>query len=382
MIQSILNAKQLTDFVFVRVPSKHNDRIGSLHLSLDPALVHQGYLPSNEEGDKPFNEEQHVRTCADVIAVPDRINRKVVREIYQGTPRQLTYMPHEQISATMANIPKSAKPAYERIAKQSYRCGNFTEQYEYYPETTEIKVGDKIYFEYTSLLNDANYVGEDKDGIVFMVPMESIYCYVRDGRINMVNGWVFVESVTKEQLSKYIILVNNKPQHYVGKIAAAGKWYETFVPNEGDNCLFLRTLFTVKNWESVDSDYEISGYQVEGKLYYPMRNWEIMAVERDGEWQSVNEFVKIIPELINEVSKVRTVEYDPNKSQKYEPGVLFIPQGSNVHDKKKKLLNYGIGELDGRTVMYGKSQYYLYLDDLKVLFIHRKDLFGELIIAE
>lgn len=378
MIKEILQSKQLSDYIFIKVTSKHNNTIGSLHLSLSPALVHQGYLPEGEDSDKPFNEEQHVRTCAEVIAVPTFINKRKAKQIYEGTPRYLTYMSHEDIASTMDGLHDALRPAYEKVAKQAYRCGNYTERYEYYNDKTDIKVGDKIYFPYTTLLDDLNYVDEDGEFIYYRVPVESIYCYVRDGKITMVNGWIFVESVTKEIVTKSIILVNNKPQWNVGKVAFASSFNNTFVPKFGDNCLFLFTLFTVKNWESVDNDYEISGYQVEGKLYYPMRNWDVVAVEKDGEWQCVNEFVKIIPEQINEVSKVKVVEYDPTKSQKYEAGVLFIPKGSNVQDKAKKILNWGIGDMGGQRVIYGKSNFYLYLDDLNVLFIHKNDLFGTL----
>ena len=48
MIQEILQAKTLSNFVFIRVASKLKDKIGSLYLSLDPRLVHRGEMPDGE----------------------------------------------------------------------------------------------------------------------------------------------------------------------------------------------------------------------------------------------------------------------------------------------------------------------------------------------
>jgi len=373
MIQEILKAK-LTDYVFIRVESKLNDKIGSLHLGLDPKLVHRGEMPVGEEGDKPFNEEQHVRTCGEVIASPVRLNECPLRENYLGTPKYAPHITHEDIKYTTDRMPPNLKKNYGR---NMYYPGNPPESYEHQPNNPEIKSGDKIYFEYNVLLADDAYVDTDDNGMeVYKITFQSIYCYVRDGKITMVNGWVFVESVVKEQVTKSIILVNNKPQPYIGKIAHISNWLETFVANIGDNCLFLRTLFTTKNWDYLVDEHEISGYEVEGKHYYPMRNWEIVAVDRYGEWHGVNQFVKIIPETINEINGVSTIVYDPNKFQNFKQGQIFIPQGSNVQERKKKILNYGFGDFNGQRVAYGKSSKYLYLDKLRVLFLHVKDIWG------
>jgi len=379
MISELLKAQSnntISNYVFIQVPSKLNDKIGSLHLALDPSLIHRGMYATDETGTKPFNEEHHVRTSGVVIAAPSSLTKRPLREHYLGSPRYAPHLTHDDIKTAASQAPPLIAKNYGR---NNYYPGNPRKSYQYQPNNPEIVIGDKIYFEYSTLLSDDAYFDEDENGIIYMVPYQSIYCYVRDGKINMVNGWVFVESVVKEQESKHIIFVNNKPQPNIGRVAHAGKFLDTFVANEGDKCLFLRTLFTVKDWHSVQDNHLISGYQVEGKQYYPMRNWEIVAVEKGGKWETVNDFVQVVPEMINTIKKVDTIVYEPDKFQNFKQGQIFIPKGSNVHEKAKRVRNYGFGTVKGQKVAYARTGFYLFLNDSDSLFIHRRDIFGTFI---
>jgi hypothetical protein len=376
-IQDLENARDLTDYVIVRVPSKMNDRIGSLYLGLDPKLVHRGELPDDEQGTDFFNETHHVRTSAIVINAPSHLRPVILREEYLGTPRYSPRMDHDDIRYTFSKMPPKERKKLERFGNSFYRCGNPPDAYEAQPDSPEVRVGDTVHFEYATLLNDANRIDTDGEGMVYRVPYQSIYCYVREGRITMINGWVFVEPTVKEHVTRNIIMVNNKPQPNIGKIAHISEWGKTFLPKVGDSCLFIRTLFSIKDWNSVADGHEISGYQVEGSHYYPMRNWEIVAVDDNGSWRLKNGYISVKPETINMINGVDTVVYDPSKNQVLKKGQLFIPPGSNVQTKEKKIHHYGIGLThDGERIVYGKTHNYLYMNDIGTLFIHNKDVWG------
>lgn len=373
MIQEILSAR-LVDYVFIRIESKLNDKIGSLHLSLSPKLIQTEFTPDDEVSEKPFNEEQHIRTSGTVIAAPERLNPINLYENYLGTPRYTPHVSHEIIKDAIMRMPKNQKKNYGR---NMYYPGNPPDSYQKQPNNPEIKVGDKIYFEYNVLLDESAFVERDDDGEVYKIPYQSIYCFVREGKITMINGWVFVKSVQHEEVKSTIVLVNNKPQPNVGEIAHISPWLDTFMPNKGEKCLFLRTLFSVKEYEQMTDSHTISGYEVEGNLYYPMRNNEIVAVNREGKLLPVGDFVKIKPEDMNRIGKVETIEFKNGEHQSFKKGQIFVPEGSVSHEKKNKVYNFGIGVCDGKRVAYGRSNLYLYLNEVGVLFIHRADLWGK-----
>lgn len=365
------------DYVLIRVPSRFNDRVGSLHLAIDPKIVQGEFTPDDEVSSEMMNAEKNIRTSGLVVAAPDNLTGKTLYEKYAGTPRYSPYISHEIIKDAILRMPPAMRNKYGR---NMYQCGNPVESFQTQPNIPEILPGDTIHFEYPCLLDPDAYWDEDSRGEIYRIPYQSIYCYVRNGKTTMVNGWVFVESVTIEKFSEHIILINQKPQQNVGKVAFCSPFLHYHVPNTGDNCLFLRTLFTVKDWDQVNNSFEISGYLIDNKIYYPMRVWEIVAVEKEGAWQTVGEFVTVKPETINEISGVSTIEYDPNAPmQTYKLGQIFIPSGANVQVKKKKIHQFGIGMCNGQKVMYGKSNFYLYMDELNLLFIHNKDIFGTFI---
>ncbi len=366
-----------TDHVLIRVPSRFNDRIGSFHLSIDPKVVQGEFTPDDEVSTSKIGEERNVRTHGVVVAAPSRLNPITLYERYEGSPKYSPHISHEIIKDAVLRMPPKMQKNYGR---NMYHCGNPVESYQKQPNNPEILPGDTIHFEYSCLLADDAYFDEDSRGEIYKIPYQSIYCYVRNGKTTMINGWVFVESVTVEKFSEHIILINHKPMQNVGKVAHCSPFLHYHVPNAGDNCLFLRTLFSVKDWDQVNNSFEISGYEIDGKIFYPMKMWETVAVDVDGKWQTINDFVTVKPEKINEISNVSTIEYNPNAPmQTYKPGQIFIPHGSNVHEKKRKIHNYGFGVCDGNRVAFGKSHYYLYMDDLDLLFLHKKDIFGKFI---
>lgn len=369
---------RFSNYVLIRVPSKHNDRIGSFHLSLSPKIIQSDLTPDDEVPDEVLNEERNVRTSGVVVAAPSNLDKIILYERYAGKPAYSPYISHEIIKDAVLKMPPKMAKNYGR---NMYYPGNPVESYQKQVNNPEILPGDIVHFEYTSLLSDLAFFDEDSRGEIYIVPYQAIYCYERNGKMTMVNGWVFVESVTIEKFSEHIILINNKPQQNVGKIAHCSPFLDNFCPKQGDTCLFLKTLFTVKEWDQVNNSFEVSGYLINDKIYYPMRSWEIVAVEKEGQWQTVNDFVTIKPETINDIEAggkvISTINYDPKAPvQNFKAGQIFIPESSNTFRKESKIRKYGFGNCNGQRVAYGKSSYYLFMDELDLLFIHKSDIWG------
>ena len=374
---------KFTDYVLIRVESRLNSRIGSFHLALNSKILQDNYTPDDEMSDKPFNEEINVRTSGIVVAVPHNLTPVTLYENYLGTPRYSHHITHEVIKDAIRRMPKKLRGNYGR---NMYNPGNPSESFQHQPNNPEIEVGDKIYFEYNVLIDSAAYVDEDEDGIVYKVPYQSIYCYVREDKITMVNGWVFVESIRREQLSKYILFVNDKPKPNIGKIAHISKWLDKSCAGQGDTALFIRTLFSVKEYELMTDSHSVSGYEVEGKHYYPLRNWEIVATLNQStfQWVTTDDYMQIKPEKVDTIGVLKPIEFKNGEVQSFQKGQIFVPEGTITHEKTNRVNKFGIGidVKSGHKIAYGKTSLYLYLNEFDLLFVHRNDVWGTFTYAD
>lgn len=133
----------------------------------------------------------------------------------------------------------------------------------------EICIGDTIYFKYIVPENDNRFDGKMK------VPVEDIFCYVREGQIFTCNNFVLTEpyypSDTEDvEVDGHII----KAKVQSGLVTKIGVKYDKkvtkvmFAPSDADfvpGDLVVMTAF---------SDQE---YEIEGKWYFPIEVDEIIA---------------------------------------------------------------------------------------------------------
>jgi hypothetical protein len=100
----------------------------------------------------------------------------------------------------------------------------------------------------------------------------------------------------------------------------------------------------------------------------------------------VGDYVMVRPEEIPVSTKVETLVYDPKaKDQSFKPGQLFVLEDT-VQKTKKKGTKYGIGQSVsagenctlpvGVRMYYGKSAFYLYLEEYGYAFLRQADVYG------
>ena len=133
----------------------------------------------------------------------------------------------------------------------------------------EIRVGDQIYFSYL-IVDPVNEI-EVGDDICYKADYPNIYAYKRDGVMHMIGGWVFVvpyiekhgEGVGSLVLPEYMKTEVHKDMGTIYKIGKPLSHLPDLGLKEGDMVAF-------KNIAAF-------GNEIEGKMYYTMKQSEIMA---------------------------------------------------------------------------------------------------------
>ncbi len=155
----------------------------------------------------------------------------------------------------------------------------------------ELQVGDKIYFHYNSLDEDA--LVPDSDGI-FTILYDMIFCAVRDGKIIPIQGKVFctpvpeagVEEIeidgqkVKVKMTKSGIITDINAIDDLHKEGKLNRSYTKAVvafigtPLIGERASDIKVGDTV--WYAVNADFE---NEIEGKMYFVMDGELILMVE-------------------------------------------------------------------------------------------------------
>jgi co-chaperonin GroES (HSP10) len=175
-----------------------------------------------------------------------------------------------------------------------------------------------VYFHYLSLRPDTeeqpsvSYVGDGENGMnIHMIQNKDMYCYLRDGEINMLWGWALVlpkydtdvEDVEldghniKAKMSKsgLVLSVGEEPllqQGVVEHINPTDFVLSRRNLSKGDTVLFLKNA----NFKNTIEDVE----------YYVMREWDIIAKKEDtcykplGDYVAIKELSEIKSSLITE----------------------------------------------------------------------------------
>lgn len=79
-----------------------------------------------------------------------------------------------------------------------------------------VKEGDMVYFHYLTL-SDHNFMGKDEEGMLYyLCPYDNLFCYIRDGKISMVNGWIAVSAYLDESYEDVEVDVVDVFQRKIG----------------------------------------------------------------------------------------------------------------------------------------------------------------------
>lgn len=415
-----LTAK-LSDFVIVAVDSQYNDEV---FLNSDTRLViNPNWRPTH-----------NARICGRVLNAPEFLTGRdsVLHEKYPGSPRPMIYRGHEEIERRVLSMPKHERKHWHLTTP--YRCGSFEPEYETLNGVDpEIEKDGLVYFHYGTLLDDENYLmrynTDQGNQLIYRVPYSEIFCFVKGGKIKMLNSYVFVSQVIDPRVetidtgfykTKGIMKGNlvvsvdandwvpdssnpddptkkvKKEKHYkFGSKYLTGKLEHIGRAVSGDSRSIrpgTQIIFRPgSEFENV----------IEGKEYWTMRQWDIVAqMPDDADLMIWNKDSLMLPLPVGDYLMIQYEKQDLSKNtklhvwdqrlpdQKFNPGELFILPETQTQQKKKSVHKFGVGRvlacgenckknwMDERVYYNNKSLYYLYMEDFDVVFVREGDVYG------
>jgi co-chaperonin GroES (HSP10) len=202
-----------------------------------------------------------------VVGVPMKLTDEI--RVYQDQGAETEYIPSERINLLPKHAQSAGKWASLIGTKSKWKtCADFE---------INVQVGDKIYFHHNTITED-NFVGEIDGKKTYKLEYQNAICCVRDGVFIPLAGHVLVEPLWAEGVedlgdgkmgklsqSGLVTELHEKPELQRGKVAFVGaalkgEMQELFA---GDKIVYLP-----------HSDYPV---EIEGKTYYVMKTWEIIA---------------------------------------------------------------------------------------------------------
>ena len=124
-----------------------------------------------------------------------------------------------------------------------------------------LKKGDKVYFHHHVI--DERMASEFGGENIYKVHYDQLYCFVRDGKITMLQDYVFVEPI---QLEDKIgnIYIQSKESTKRGKVKHCNKFSKDDGFEVGDEILYIKNA----NYDMI----------IEGERLFRMKNNEILAL--------------------------------------------------------------------------------------------------------
>tara|TARA_Y100001938_G_C8086366_1_gene432305 strand:+ start:2165 stop:2746 length:582 start_codon:yes stop_codon:yes gene_type:complete len=123
-----------------------------------------------------------------------------------------------------------------------------------------LKKGDKVYFHHHVI--DERMASEFGGDNIYKAHYDQIYCYVRDGKITMLQDYVFVEPIELEdKIGK--IHIQSKESTKRGKVKFCNQFSKDDGFKNGDEILFIKNA----NYDMI----------IEGERLFRMNNNEILA---------------------------------------------------------------------------------------------------------
>jgi co-chaperonin GroES (HSP10) len=239
------------DFVFLEIEKEHEDSISVAGLDL--------------QLDTSFNEAEHRRIYGIVIAVPDKLSSTPIMPKTMGFPEPRAYVSGETI----------AYHAHRGLMKSSlpkYYCSTYTVEKIYLNDhVLDVLTGDKVYFNYMALEEEARMGSYFQDRKVYQIRYDNLLCRVRNGQIMPLNGKVFVVPVmqTWEEItsnSGIIMQSDVKPRYLEGIITHIGEP----VGGEYIDCKVGDKIFYHPNADWTN--------KIEGKEYYVIDQSDVLCV--------------------------------------------------------------------------------------------------------
>lgn len=131
-------------------------------------------------GDAEFAKERHAQTYGEVIQIPIALSMSPLYGLSPGFP---AYGP---INLPEADVQAPSDAIYSKPSNV-YRFQKDIAE--------EVKIGDRIYFQWQSTFDKRNLIAQtpDKSVYIFKINYDQIYCAVRDGKIIPIGSFVLID---------------------------------------------------------------------------------------------------------------------------------------------------------------------------------------------
>lgn len=226
--------------------------------------------------DTDFEPEQNAVIHGEVVSIPSKLAAIEVTREYDGYPL--------------------------RAGKYDYKTLKYSDL------PIEIRVGDKAYFHFHSL-DDESFLLKEEGWLYFTIQYHQIFCAVRSEQIIPIAGYTLIEPYFGNDIEEFSVPevgpgLLPMPKTVKGKRSASNLITElTEAPRflEGIVAYVSQTIdfigFNVNPGDrviySIDSDFE---NEIEGRKFYVMHVWDLIATNNNDEIQPLGQWVMIEPE--------------------------------------------------------------------------------------
>lgn len=229
-------------------------------------------------GDPDYAKERHANTSGVVIQVPVSYGKHPIGSERVGFP---AYGPSRFPNDTDVEI----KDVFYARPRNKVKFRNDI--------SPEIQVGDVVYFQWNAVFDKRNLIAQSKDkkSFIFKVPVDIVYCCVREGKIIPIGGHVLIDPIMESWESIYKPTYFPFIDHKTGKQAVRPKkdWIQIRTapkqidrqgiikhigtPLKGDRCALevgMKVLYKPNLKNLLD---------VEGEKYFIMRQNQILCYQ-------------------------------------------------------------------------------------------------------
>lgn len=229
--------------------------------------VNSGILDSSGEpvkfwiGKDPESDARHYGVTGTVIVTPDKLvfNKKQMKEL----------------RGQQENLDISQQVAMARLNENSMSLD----------VDMELECGDKVWFHYVAQINAVTenlLVDTIEEGMCFLVRYEDLYCYERNGQVELINGWVWIQRIEKEKDVHGIEIQYDKKNAFEKNraiIVKAGKAVRDYLDGEPEDPISFHGGEEVAYHDKIGFEMEYSLHRkLTDKPTLSIRRRHIMAV--------------------------------------------------------------------------------------------------------
>jgi co-chaperonin GroES (HSP10) len=238
----------------------------------------------------------------------------------------------------------------------------------------EVLIGDTAYFHFHSL-DDESFLYKEEGWLYFTVQYQQIFCAARNGIIVPIAGYILVEPFFGDDIEEFTIpevatvllpvakTVRGKrsASNLITEITDAPRFLEGVVSHASDTIPFVD--FNVKPGDrviySIDSDFE---NEIEGRNYYVMHIWDLIATNNAEAIHPVGPWVMIEADKVKELTESGLVLVQKKKPNP-NTGTI-IKTGNTVKEVSAGDSVYFEGASPNKTLIGG----YLFIKEADILY--------------